>query len=458
MGKLTYQQIHSKNFSNHRDKILKANRNSRALKTEFYTLKTSKDDYKQLNNLEIPSADLIRQHQAAQIKLMGQKNNAKLKQYVDKINLDFRGLIIGDYKDFSDIDMSNFINMEKVFGTWLTDIDLKEKNKKGVVQESLTNIQQELQENQLTVNNYQILKNSMLELFNNLKKDKVTDNELLKDITAMEQKIASIDNVLQAEFGDASNNQFINSSVLETTTKRGKKTTYLSQLVGFSYRIKGRYLELKAMEYFFTKLSQVSNLLVIDTANNLEIHPDILGNSTDKELKKAKTDALLVLAEDLEKINKLKGKQIYSVDNDTYESLKQVAVGGIQVKSGINQSPFNIFNTTWRQLYSLNGGDGYARYSLMLNSLMQEPRAKYYMYTKDERMEEPLYNPIFNYLLAKGISRIVGEQNNLFASRDGVYFMDEYLEQKLSEGYLIRAKDYVNILNFDKAYGVTFKK
>lgn len=454
MGKLTYKQIHSQNFENHRKKIKNATRN---LRTEFYTLKTSKDDYKQLNNLEIPSAELIRQHQAAQIKLMGQKNNAKLKEYIDKINLDFRGLVIGDYESLSDIDMSNFINMEQVFGTWLTDIGLKEGNRNGVIKESLTNAQEELQTNQFTLSNYQVLKNSMLRLFADLKEDKIVDSKILKDITAMEQMIASIDSALQSEAGNT-NNQFINSSVLETTTKTGKKTSYLKQLIGFSYRIKGRYLELKVMEFLFTKLSQVSDLLIIDTANNLEIHTDILGNPTGDVAKTAKTDALIVLKQNLEKIGKLKGSQVYSVDDDTYEALKQEAIGGVQVKSGINQSPFNTFNTTWRQLYSLNGGDGYARYSMMLNSLMQEPRAKYYMYTKDERMSEPLYNPIFNYLLAKGVSRIVGEQNNLFATRDGIYFMDEYLEQKLSEGYLIKAKDYVNILRYDTAYGVTFKK
>lgn len=454
MGKLTYKQIHNQNFENHRKKIKNA---IRSLRTEFYTLKTSKDDYKQLNDLEIPSAELIRQHQAAQIKLMGQKNNAKLKEYVDKINLDFRGLVIGDYESLSDIDMSNFINMEQVFGTWLTDIDLKENNKNGVIKESLTNAQEELQTNQFTLSNYQVLKSSMLKLFADLKEDKIVDSNILKDITAMEQIIASIDNALQSEVGNA-NNQFINSSVLETATKTGKTTSYLKQLIGFSYRVKGRYLELKAMEFLFTKLSQVSDLLIIDTANNLEIHADILGNPTGNIAKTAKTDALVVLAQNLEKIGKLKGSQVYSVDDDTYETLKQEAIGGVQVKSGINQSPFNVFNTTWRQLYSLNGGDGYARYSMMLNSLMQEPRAKYYMYQKDERMSEPLYNPIFNYLLAKGVSRIVGEQNNLFATRDGIYFMDEYLEQKLSEGYLIKAKDYVNILRYDTAYGVTFKK
>lgn len=454
MGKLTYQQIHNKNFYKHRDKLLSA----RPGRTEFYTLKTSKANYKELNDLEIPSSTLIQQHQSQYIKLMGQKNNAALRQYVDKINLDFRSLIIGTYQDLGGVDLSNFLKMEEIFGTWLSDIDLQEGNKNGVIKESLSNIKKELRENQLMIGNYKILRASMLALFEDLKKEEINDKELLRKIKSMEQTIASMDSALRIEDANIKDSQFINPSALQTINAKGGKTTYLNQLIGLGYQVKGRYLELKVMEFLFEKLSQVSDILVVDTANSKTIHVSVLGEGhTQTGARKSETDILLVLKETLDKIDNVKGNQVYTIDNESYEEIKQKAIGGIQVKSGINQSPFNNFDVTWRQLYSLNEGDGYAKYSLMLNSLMQEHRAKYYMYTTDRSMSEPLYNPIFNYLLAKGVSRIVGEKNTLFASREGIQFMDEYLEDKLSQGYLIKAKDYVNILSYDKNYSVNLK-
>lgn len=436
MDKLTPRLLYSKNFSSKYGGKGPKKYGGKGPK-EFYQKKGGKD-YTPLNKQTVITNNYVRSLQMLRIKSINNKNKAEMGEYIKMLNLNIDSDI--GLERFDENFLSGFRNLEKIIGTFLTDEETSETNLRKILM-SLRKTKQ------LEVGEYNKLKIEFQNIFDKIK-NRENDETIIKEVKLIENKINEIDIIIANQGTDV-----IPISAFNTLSNKGKQTTLFGQLMGLSKRLKGRQLELKAYEFLLNKISQTSSKLkVLDSANLTEQHPNILGELGPKG-RMSKTDILITIQNTLEEIEKLKEEKVISEQSDISR-----IIAGVQVKSGINQKPFNDYPVSWMQLIQLNKGSNHEIYITLLNSLLNEPMAKYHMYTIDQNMEKPIYNPLFNLSLIRGLQRIIGEKNSLIVTRDGVGFMTDYLLTRMAEGNLIKVKEYANITNMNKMYNVTFGK
>lgn len=242
---------------------------------------------------------------------------------------------------------------------------------------------------------------------------------------------------------------------------------YLKTAEWLGRRLKGKYLEVVGTEWISNKVP--SNIKVINVGKITGPTIDILGNVSSSG-KMIRTDIMgfdisknvnitftvnkqtktMPLLDFLNYVEQNSETETINLDADNFTLLQQQLILGVQAKSGKNQAIFNPKAVSLNQAIATEGGSvGYANNLNLLISLVQE--AKYIAKTHD------YYDAMFNYCLAKGLTNIIGKENNLVLTRKGIQLMRDYLieQWKIGKKY-VQAKGRVHLDKPDSPVTVVY--
>lgn len=234
-----------------------------------------------------------------------------------------------------------------------------------------------------------------------------------------------------------------------------KTIGYLKKAEWLGRRLKGKYLEVVGTKWMGDKLP--SNIKVVNVGKitgptmnifgeavglGKMIRTDIMGFDISKNIPITFTvknqTKTLPLIEFLNYVEQNGETETINLDADNYEALQTALIVGVQAKAGKNQAVFNPTTVSLNQAIATEGGAGYANNLNLLISLVQE--AKYIAKTHE------YYDAMFNYCLAKGLTNIIGKENNLVLTRNGISLMRDYLidQWRMAKRY-VQAKNRVHL-------------
>lgn len=233
---------------------------------------------------------------------------------------------------------------------------------------------------------------------------------------------------------------------------------YLKTAEWLGRRLKGKYLEVVGTEWIQEKVP--SNIKVVNvgkvtgpvidilgqvSGGGKMIRTDIMGFDLSKNVEisfttgKERTPRTMKLQDFLNFIEKEGETTTINLDTDGFQQLQQALVLGIQAKAGKNQAIFNPKGVSLNQAIATEGvSSHYANNLQLLTQLVQD--AKWIAKTHD------YYDAMFNWCLAKGLTNIIGKENNLVLTRNGIFLMRDYLINQWKQGKkCIQAKGRVHI-------------
>lgn len=395
---------------------------------KFYTKAGTNSGYHllnwELNSINIPTPNEIRwhQHEVLQAHYQVYKNN--FKDVIEKLSLDINGHTTTSQYDIETQEI--IVMIEDFFGVWTTN---------DINPSSLDNIIKSYKAKELSVQRYEQLYIKGLNLY--LKLSQLNYLKRGKDIKLIEQ--------FQTLLNEINNNyQLIDSTnsrlPMNTQIVSFKKDSVLQQMRSLGYQLKGRYLEAAVHHFMNEKLSPILNLEGRDTSSDLEVHIGGSGKVTShnkqsiSDIKFFKFNGKNISIDEL--INQLKDAE----RDEQVAILKQndINILGVQAKSAINAKPFSTGEIQLKDVKSETLDRIY--------KLMHEPKADFKK--TDRSIGKEVYEPYFNYNLAHNLKYILGENNLLLATRDGIKFMDEYLFDMRK--YIAATKGTVNVVNLEK--------
>lgn len=289
----------------------------------------------------------------------------------------------------------------------------------------------------------------------------IAGSQLLKELERVEQGITLIKQNLTA-LGESSAN-------IVTPEVMG----FLKSAEWLGRRIKGKYLEVVGTQWFNQHLP--NNIKAVNVGKVQGPAIDILGKSTGAS-KMLRTDIMLFdldsavrltfsigdkrydmsVKEFTEFMNKQSDSTTVTLSDSDYESMKKALVAGVQAKAGQNQAIFNPKPASISQVIQLEGrASEYAKALELLTKLWEEERSN-----SEVSMQQTsdAYQALFNYCLGKGLQALIGKENTLILTRDGVMTVKDYLFYQWNHGErkIAQAKTRVNIKFPDKMIPIYF--
>jgi len=302
-----------------------------------------------------------------------------------------------------------------------------------------------------TLEAFKLLEKRLSNVYNNIAKTKgvaIPGTQIAKELERIDVGLTAIKNSIASYDGSVAS--------LYTPETSG----FLKGASWLGLRLKGAYLEVAGTEWIDSKLP--NNIKVVNVGKVTGPTVDILGNITgtgkmlrtdlmafdlsknitvefnlgsgkNKQLKK------MSLSDFVDFLDKTKGTESISFDENQFAELQKALVFGVQSKSGQNQAIFNPKSETLSNAIQLEGLESvYARQLDLLVKLIA--------INNNLSPTHDAYNSLFNYCISKGLANIVGKENSLVLTRAGVTTMRDYLINKWQTGkYFIQAKNRVNI-------------
>lgn len=223
--------------------------------------------------------------------------------------------------------------------------------------------------------------------------------------------------------------------------------TFIGKLQWIEYVVKGRYLEAAGID-FFQKIPKVKemNLKVLDTANLKGVY-DIFGNY--KNYQQMKSDIMLLDIEDsieitytqgkdntvykttfknfLDMVNNAKGKMDIRLTQKSFNLISEHTIAGVQSKA----SSSHMIKLAKVAVDSLSGAEGRAlqlmKSLVQISNKIQGGRGNIRSAHKD-------YENLFNYALAQHLTWVVGKENNIFLTRNGLTDTYNYILENFKYG------------------------
>lgn len=237
---------------------------------------------------------------------------------------------------------------------------------------------------------------------------------------------------------------------------RNPNSTLMNQIIGLGYRLKSREVELGSLNFIKVRLPQ--QFRIVDTARIYSAAFDILGGV--RATGQIRQDAMIfdllqditvsyyyngqqrtgTLDDFLDDLDRASNNQdVIRIDNNEFQRLldSDALVAGSQAKSGINQHPFNNFDVSINQAINLGNGLIHAR---ILSNLVEwyelsQTQAQRHGYAQGSslvRATHNFYNAIFNFLISRNLTYVIGRKNTLLALRGRLVPTVQYFEEQLA--------------------------
>ena len=384
------------------------------------------DRYKFLEEVDFPTNEEIAAYQLDWVKRYYPQNDAKMKEIVEKLNLDQQQPIVDN-----DQQVVNEVvqNIEDSLGQWY-----QTKNRY-----SAAKIQSTISSDVLKGLNVDLVKyEKMLEALESVYKKLIqphysNSNDIKKQLIKIEQAIQQ----LTSDITSYKAGTFI------PNVKEGEGG-YLAWAAYIGHALKGQYLEMAATDWLNSKLPK--DIKVVTTGNVLGWSFDVFGQKAHKS-KKIRTDIMgfdMNLAKELqieytlngkvikssieemlEQMEKNSGNDTINISNTDYSQIQRVLVFGAQAKSGKGQAIFNQVKIPLNKLVEENALHG-NMYALAFRSLMEiasNKDSKILTKSKD-------YDAMFNFMLGRQLNNIIGRENNLVVTRDGIQTIYDYMVEQ----------------------------
>ena len=410
----------------------------------FYQNPISKIRYDILQGESIPTEYKIYKEQKAYATHHYAPYKRRLKKMIQPLNNDLLTNGVIDYP----LNVQQIIeDLENYFAFYN-----HQTNKQSLVAET----QNKLRTNTLLESDYKKLSQKGKQLYRTLSKEKyLQDSQFIEILENFYQDTITMD-------------KKIKTSGLKDENL-GYMKTFLNKLSSYGRRIKGRHLELAA-QYTIQEIlnkNNVKDVQILDTAKIRDFHLNIGGNLTSYKrssivdlglvfgfkMDDGKTKTLKELIQSYKDIDGKKNS--VSVFLDAYQGV------GLQAKAAISNKKTKPFNEFSMKLDDVFRGYGVAGSTLqLLNLLIHEKGARSRFHQIDGTNEKfgPIYDNYFNYAISRNVVNILGKENVLIATKNGIQFMDEYVYE---DGYYIGVKNpryYVNIAMANKKLIIGYKR
>lgn len=408
-------------------------------------------DYRYLQGKKIPSEIEVYKTQKRFMKDHFLYYKKTLNKYLDIVNYDLNKNNIINYS----VDMQYIKQqIEDFFHYRLSKNNLSQSESNEISRQ----INNELYTNTLSYNDFKHYLNDATALYKNLKNTKFLNSpDFQKTIDRLKLFITKAQKV-DAEY------------------KKSGKLLTKGLMTGFKklrIDIQSRFLELgakKTLKDIFDKNIPVE---IVDVANTYNVHLNFFGQPKSGGARKSEYDLLFDLKFKTydNKIKKFKdyksmldkdGNKMYDIRGlvDNYGAI------GVQVKSAMPKKeniakPFNS-TTTNNYLTLQDAIDIKARNAskplrylhLLVASEYKGPSAFYQTDVKNKR--GPIYEPLFNYAIAKNLHQIIGTANLLIATQDGIQYMDDYIYN--NNYYIAASYGKLNIMHLQREISLVMRK
>lgn len=400
-----------------------------AAKSSFYDSPVTGRPYSQLNTSWPPSVDEIGNYQISCLTAR-MAVDPNLQQIANSLSKD----MLVPMKDSE-------IPIEEAIAAIEQALSFQEKGSAAQLSKTIS-----VQDITSLMNQYEILKQNLYKVY-----DIIQSSGGVIPGSQLQIELNRLENIIMAVSSELAHMD----SGLSGYTVSPETVGYLKTAEWLGRRLKGKYLEVVGTEWIENKVPNNIKVVnvgkitgpTIDILGNASgggkmIRTDIMGFDITKEIKitftankQSKTMSLIDFLNYIEKQGEV---ETINLDADNYEKLQQALIIGVQAKAGKNQAIFNPKGVTLNQAIATEGNVGYANNLNLLISLVQE--AKYIAKTHD------YYDAMFNYCLAKGLTNIIGKENNLVLTRKGISLMRDYLIDQWKTGKkYVQAKSRVHL-------------
>lgn len=410
---------------------------------EFYKSPNTGIDYSLLNGITPPSMGEIGAAQMASIR-QTMPISPSLQKFADKLNKDMMVKLN---------DEGEMVEIEEAIHKIEQALSYRENG--GAA--NLLNNKKATSSVEALVSSFRILEQRLSEVYKMISASggAIPGSQLEKELSRVDDIYRSVVSQLAA---------FDNGATMMSPETVG----YLKTAEWLSRRIKGKYLEVVGTEWINKKVPE--NIKVVNVGKVMGPTVDILGKMsggakmirTDimafdmtKELTisfttgSEKTPHTMSLQDFVSFIEKQGETTTITLDADNLQALQSALVFGVQAKAGQGQAVFNPKPVSINQVIQLEGNSNYANALSLLVSLAKED--EYLAKTGDT------YQALFNYCLSKGINNIIGKENSLVLTRQGITTMREYLLSQWEYAQkIVQAKKRVNILSPDAGVDVYY--
>lgn len=379
------------------------------------------DKYAFMKNIMPPNSEEIAQYQIKQARKIFAPN-PQLKEMIKKINLDMMQEIVD--RDGEAVEKA-IQCVENALGSWQTFNPYSASKIRTTISSDV------LQGLEVDLNKYEKLLQNLQAVYSKMstyKSNADIESRLVEIESAMNQIAADINNFKAGTFtplGDLESNS------------RG----YLAKAANIGHSLKGKYLELAATEWFANKIP--SNIQVVNVGSVTGWSLDIFGGQKSKG-KQLRTDVMGFDTDIAQQINvsyEIGGQRktstlkdlidlmqtsndrvSISLNNTNYDDIRKALVFGAQAKSGQGQSIFNKTTTTLAEVITHGDVRHYAKALQILIDIAANSKMGSSLITKSKE-----YDAMFNYLLGKHLANIIGRENYLVITRNGVQTVYEYM-------------------------------
>lgn len=390
------------------------------------------------NSPVTPDRAAIAAEQLKMIKSLYPKN-AALDDLIHNANLDMGKQFGADEVDDTAIINETIDSIERALGMWYVG---GTESSAGVTRTTITK-----EETEQSLMKYRIMLDNLQDMYNKLSDS--NDSYIQEKLQIVKQSIED----LTFDLANYKSDSFVPRGSLHGG--------YVDRAIWLGNSLKGRYLEVAATEWLGQRVPE--SIKVVDTGRVYGATYDILGGVKNVG-KQLKSDILAFdLTKNIEVSYKLDGKIIgpvplskfladvegksgshtISIDNDNYQALSEAIVFGAQAKAGRGQSILNK-NTVFTDLREVTTVAH--EFSKALQLLMQAAtRPNNMMKTSD------MYDAMFNMLLAKHLRYIIGRENYLIVTREGIYTIYDYMQKQWNAAKrIVKAALRVDISKPDK--------
>ncbi len=417
---------------------------------------TFHDKYAFLEGVQFPSNDDIAYEQLWRVREQFPVD-PKLQEIVDNLNLDMNQPIV----DKDNLAADQVIQkIEDALGLWY-----QSKNPYSAAKIRSTISGDVLNNLEVDLEKYEQLLNSLMEVYIQLMQPNYSNNEFMK------KRLEQIENAMIQIRTDIDKYKAGTFEPIGTIEDNAKG--YIGKAVNLGHDLKGKYLEMAATEWLNEKLP--SDIKVVDVGNITGWSYDIFGNKKSKG-KALRTDIMgfdtnlakqlkityevngqtktTSIWEMLELIEKNNGNDSISLNGTDYSQIQKALVFGAQAKSGQGQAIFNTVSASLRDVVAANMSSDYARALAALSEIAAQPESV--INTKSHN-----YDAMFNFLLGRQLGNIIGQENNLVVTREGIQTLYEYMTKQWRENQRIvrainrrvdiQAPDSLNEIKYAKA-------
>ena len=371
-----------------------------------------------------PTRETIYNEQLRQVKNL-YPSNTQLSEFINAVNIDQNKIFTYEANDNYMFEKTIEI-IEEALGMWGAG---GSKGSAGIIKTKISK-----EDTAASLQKYQLMLQNLQNLYNTLSTS--TDSYILSNLKSVKAAIAELESDIRSH----------GQGTLSRTLSEANSGGYVDKAIWLGWALKGRYLETAATEWFAERIPE--NIEVVDTGKVYGMSYDIFGaaKSAGKQLKSDilafdmtkniqvtyKIDDKLIGPVPLEKflkdVKSKSGTHTISIDNNNYNELQKAIVFGAQAKSGRNQAMFNKASTQTTLQDIVNNSYAIHRFGRALQILIRAATDS--KHKTNLIVQQPMYNAMFNYLLAYHLRYIIGAENSLIVTRDGIYTVYEYMRHQ----------------------------